>query len=129
MIRAKRISSQPVAVITAVSIGLCALLAPAVSNAQGEQVITLSCLPASASPPFVLKLELNNKTVSGDGQYGWDPQKTIPLMVTNDEFSWVVPGDSVNTLSRVTGSFLSVGIGTSTGGRWSSQCHKGERQF
>jgi hypothetical protein len=99
------------------------------STAALADPVTLSCMPAMAGTPFVLKLDISNKTVSGDGNYGYEPKDPRSILVSDDEITWVVEGDSNNTLSRVTGSFLSVGIGTSTGGRWFAQCHKSERQF
>ena len=122
-------SLRAAALVATIGITAGALFAPTISPAQGEQVVTLSCTPTAPGPPFVLKLDMDNKTVSGDGQYGYDPKDPHSIQASDDEISWLVPGDSENRLSRVTGSFLSVGIGTSTGGRWSAQCQKSERQF
>jgi len=129
MTRTQIPSSRTAAFLAATGIAAYTLFAPTMSDAQGEQVLTLSCAPAMAGPPFVLKLDMINKTASGDGQYGYDPREPRSIIVSDDDITWVVEGDSKNSLSRVTGSFLSVGIGTSTGGRWSAQCQKSERKF
>ncbi len=104
------------------------------SKAALADPVYLSCVTGSAWPPFVLKLDISNKTISGDSNYGIAPygnEPTVPrsIVVSNDEISWVVDGISNNSLSRVTGSFVAIGIGTSTGARWSAQCQKSERQF
>lgn len=104
-----------------------AVLAGIACTANASTTI-LSCQTPDGSP-FVMKLDMDNKTMVGDHKFGWDPDGPTAIQVTDEEIRWVVEGDSVNTLSRINGSLQSTGTGTSTGGHWTAQCHKGEQQF
>lgn len=50
----------------------------------------LSCRPLMAGPPFVLKLDLDRKTVSGDGQYGYSSKEIRQVQVTENDVTWTV---------------------------------------
>jgi len=105
-----------------------ALLLSTATSALAAPMI-LACQASSGGAPYVITLDLDNKTITGDNTFAWAPREAVPIQVTDDTITWTVPADSNNTLSRVTGSLLSVGIGNSTGGRWESQCHIGKREF
>lgn len=105
-------------------------LAGAIQNAFAESV-TLACQAVSGyvGPPFVITLDLDNKTLTGDGYYLNEPKGPLPIQVTDQNIVWTVPDNNYNTLSRVTGSLIVIGQGTSTGMRLESSCHKSEKQF
>lgn len=89
--------------------------------------ITLSCV-AEVGPPFVIHLDLANKTESN----GWENfQHFYPIQVTDDVITW---DENPNmymrfALNRVTGYLNGYGTGTSAGAISNAQCHKADKQF
>ena len=102
------------------------LLIGAVQSASAATVL-LSC-QGSSGPSFVIKLDMDNKTVI-DSRY--DKEKPYPILITDDEISW---DDNPNwwfrfTLSRVTLNLHQMGTGNAGGFDANFQCHKSDKQF